>query len=228
MTSPATKQALILLTFAVWAAAVVVKVNGIKLTARAPVTIQLATKPSSVRVTVDGEKQAGGAYLQTPTSLTTPPGRHRLKISRDGYVAHVMTVEGDPGEAFKMEDIVLQALPEARFVTVEVQVQAALPMYVEIDEGHDAGQAPLTSEDLEEGKPHTLVVYPAWPEREPRFTCKFTPPAAPALTVTTEAPAAEGSVEVAAPEAPAPYRIKVVKDKKRFTATGCTPVKPKK
>ncbi|MHA0111329.1 PEGA domain-containing protein, partial [Klebsiella pneumoniae] len=58
--------------------------------AKATLTISLATKPTNVRVTIDRVKIDGGSYIDTPTKISLNPGRHEIKIARDGYTAHLV------------------------------------------------------------------------------------------------------------------------------------------
>jgi hypothetical protein len=172
------RQALALAAAGVWAAAVITSVGRFKLAARPPMLIALQTEPSAVRLTLDGERLEGGAYVDTPVKLPLNPGQHRLKIARDGYIAHVVSVSGISGKVYNMDSVVLQRHPEAAFTAVEV-----LPMdlktpalHVDLDDGLAKGDIPFATNELTADQEHVLSVYPAWPETEPSFRCKFTPP----------------------------------------------------
>lgn len=164
---------LIVATAFVWLAAGAASVGRFKLAAKPPLVISLGTKPANVKVHVDGEKQFEGTYVETPVKVTMPPGKHKLKISRDGFIAHLVSVEGDAGEVFKMEDVVLQRNANFSFATVEVAAEAPHPVHVEIDDGLERGDTPFSSGDVTADQAHVLSVFPKWPEREPRFRCKF-------------------------------------------------------
>ncbi len=186
----ATRQSLLIaVTAFVWVAALAASVGRFKLAAKPPLVIALGTTPTGIRITVDGEKQFEGNYVETPVKVNMAPGRHKLKISRDGYVAHLVSVEGDSGETFRMDDVVLQRNGNYAFATVELSGQPGdQPVHVEIDDGLARGETPVNFSDLTADQPHVLAVYPKWPDKEPRYRCKFLLPSgtdeeSPALTV---------------------------------------------
>ena len=200
------RSLLITVTAFVWAAALAASFGRFKLAARPPVTIALATKPPAVKITIDGERQFEGIYTDTPIKLAIPPGRHKLKISRDGYVAHLVTVEADSGETFHMEDVVLQKNANFIFASVDVDGSPGDPAaHVDIDDGLIKGDTPLSTHELIAEGIHNLTVYPNWPDQEVKFRCKFTP----------EAPDQEGN----------PYHIKLKVRAGRVRAVGCEKVK---
>ncbi len=176
----ATRRTLLIsATVFVWVTAGAASVWRFKLAAKPPLTISLGTSPRSVRITVDGEKQFDGLYVETPVKVSMPPGRHKLKISRDGFIAHLVSVEGDSGETFRMEDVVLQRNGNFAFATIDISTQAGEPpVHVEIDDGLASGDTPLVASELTADQTHILSVYPKWPDKDLRFRCRFTPPAA--------------------------------------------------
>jgi hypothetical protein len=166
-----------LLTAAVWAAVVVAGVGRFKLAARPPLKVDLKTTPPQVRVTLDGRKLFDGTYVATPVGLEMPPGKHRLKIARDGYIAHAVSVEGDSADVVKMDDVMLERAPGYPVGQVDLRVRAGDPeVYLEVDDGFLAGQTPIEAEDLQADAPHTVAVYPAWPERDEQYRCRFIAP----------------------------------------------------
>jgi hypothetical protein len=173
------RSVLITLTAFVWAAALSASFGRFKFAARAPIVVNLATRPEAVKVLVDGKKLFEGRYVKTPVKLEIAPGKRRLKIMREGYVAHVVSIEGQAGEEFKMEDVVMARQANAALVDVSVESQGSDQLYVEIDEGLASGQTPLEADDLMAGHEHVLAIYPKWPETEPRIRCRFNPPAQP-------------------------------------------------
>ncbi len=181
MANPRTQRrvALITLTTLVWGAALTNSFYKFKLSAKSGISVSLTTKPEHVRVSVDSERQFDGAYVQTPVKIAVPPGRHRIKVARDGYVAHVVTVEGDSGDVFKMDDVVLQKNPDLIFARVIVEATyegIEARAFVEIDEGLVRGETPLTTHELTLGSEHSLLVYPKGKDVDVKFRCRFTPP----------------------------------------------------
>ncbi len=164
---------LIIATAFVWLAAGAASVGKFKLAAKAPLVISLGTTPVNVKISIDGQPQEGGAYVETPLKVNMAPGKHKLKISREGFIAHLVSVEGDSGETFRMEDVVLQRNANFNFGSVEVTSEGVNALHVDVDEGADKGETPLTAPDLTTDQAHVLTVFPKWPEKEPRFRCKF-------------------------------------------------------
>lgn len=170
------RAALISVTALVWAAAIANTSYRFKLAAKAGIAVSLTTLPEAVLVSVDGERQFNGAYVLTPLKLGIPPGKHKIKIARDGYIAHIVTVEGDSGEQFKMDDVVLQRNPELSFA--KVSVDAPEPgVYIEIDDGLVRGATPLVTDALVLGAEHHVAVFPRGKANvEAKWACRFTPP----------------------------------------------------
>ena len=171
------RAALAIITALVWAAAFANSTYRFKLSAKAQIGVSLTTKPDAVRLTIDGERQFNGAYAVTPLKIAVPPGRHKLKIFRDGYVAHVVTVEGDSGEQFKMDDVVLQKNPDLTFGHVEISADGPTDgaVYVEVDDGLVRGDLPLQTDELTSFSEHTLAIYPKGRQGEAKLRCRFTP-----------------------------------------------------
>ncbi len=167
------RTTLIFATAFVWLAAGAASVGKFKLAAKAPLVISLGTTPASVKIFIDGQPQFEGAYVETPLKVNMPPGKHKLKISREGFIAHLVSVEGDAGETFRMEDVVLQRNANFNFGSVEITSEGINVLHVEIDEGADKGETPATAPDLTTDQQHVIAVFPKWPEKEPRFRCKF-------------------------------------------------------
>lgn len=170
-----TRATLATLTVLVWGTAIANSTYKIKLAAKTQVSVTLTTKPDAVKISLDGERLEDGAYIVTPTKFPLPPGRHKLKIARDGYVAHVITVEKDSGEQFKIDDVVLQKNPDLTFASLTVDGYDA-PIYVEIDDGLVRGDTPLATADVTLGTEHTLTVFPRGRENpDVKWKCRFTP-----------------------------------------------------
>ena len=178
--SSSRQKVLAFATAGVWALAIAASFYRFKLSAKALVTVELAAKPAAVRIQIDGVKAAAGAYVETPFKLTLAPGRHRLKISREGYIGQLVTVEGQAGDVYHMEDVVLQQNPDGSYATVQISTlgKKAPPTHVELDDGFAGGDTPLTVSDLTADTSHYLVVYPRWPDRDVKARCRFSPPPA--------------------------------------------------
>lgn len=168
---------LAVLTALVWLLALANSAYRFKLSAKAQITVSLTAKPEAVRVMIDGDRQFDGNYVTTPVKILVPPGRHKIKILRDGYVAHVVSVEGDSGEQFKMDDVVLQRNPDLIFVRVIVIADGLVEgaPYAEIDDGLARGDLPLETAEVTGFSEHVLAVYPKGKGSEAKLRCKFTP-----------------------------------------------------
>ena len=187
----ARRTALAAATALVWVGAIGMLARHQKLAAKAPFTVEIGTTPERVRLTVDGDAYAKGAYLETPTRLTLPAGKHKLKIGRDGYVAHVMTVEADAGETLRMTDVVLAKSPDVVFGAAEILIEGELPpppVKLVVDDGFAVGSAaqPLKIEELSVGTAHELLVLAEGGENAaPLLRCRFTPLLEPAVAGET-------------------------------------------
>jgi hypothetical protein len=164
---------LILATAFVWLAAGAASVGKFKLAAKPPLVISLGTSPANVRIFIDGQPQFEGNYVATPVKVNMAPGKHKLKISREGFIAHLVSVEGDSGEVFKMEDVVLQRNANFNFGSAEITADVQTGVHVEVDDGAERGETPFVANDLVTDQQHVLSVYPKWPEKDARFRCKF-------------------------------------------------------
>ncbi len=169
------RAVLITVTVLVWVAAIGNSTYKFRLAAKAAVLVSLTTKPETILVSVDGERQFEGGYVLTPVKLGVPPGKHKIKIARDGYIAHVVTVEGDSGEQFHMDDVVLQKNPDLLFAKVTVEGPET-PVYVEIDDGLVRGDTPLVTTDVTLAADHHLTVYPRGKaDLDVKWKCRFSP-----------------------------------------------------
>ena len=146
----------------------------VDLAARAPYVISIKTIPDVVRIKVDHKKWELGKFIKTPITLEVAPGRRKVKISRPGYVAQIMNVEGDAGDRIRMEDIVLEQSPDMEFKPVSITSgDKGKTFHYQLDRGLYEGEIPTRLEDLDPSATHRLVIYPAWPEKEPQFACRF-------------------------------------------------------
>lgn len=213
MNTQGRKNLLISMTALVWAAALGFAYAGrVKLAARAPTEVTLTTWPPAVRLTINGEKQHGGAYVVTPIKLLLTAGRNRLTISRDGYYAQSSEIEDTSGRKIDMNNVVLQRSNEQTFAPVEIDVaEGAPPLLVEVDDGFAAGETPVTFDDLVADTPHILSVREkdvVGEEKRPvKLRCRFVPPAADGES--------------------APFKIRIKASGSSFKATGCAKLKTK-
>jgi hypothetical protein len=177
--TPGRRQGLMVLTVIVWTLAILGSFMRRQFAAKSSVTVNLETHPLHVKVAINGQKYAEGAYVETPLLLSLAPGKSRIRISREGYIPHVVTVDGLAGAEYKMDDVVLQKSPEANFKRLAINVQPPQRvLFVEIDDGVVRGETPLVVDDLVPTKPHSLTVYPAWPAKEPAVRCQLPVPLA--------------------------------------------------
>lgn len=160
--------ALLSLTVAVWSTAISVLVARQRLAAKAPIPVTITTLPKDVRIEVRSDKpQSKIAYTSTPTKLSLPPTRrNRVRIAREGYIAHDITIEGDPGDQINLGQIVLERDPGANFGKLVVRQDStslsaddtSLVVQALIDDGLLRGELPLESDDLPIGPTRTLVL----------------------------------------------------------------------
>lgn len=160
----------------VWAAVLAASVGRFKLAAKPGLRVILKTEPAPVHIVIDNQKYGdkNGRYTLTPITIDLPPGKHRLKIARDGYIAHIVSVEGDSAEVIKMDEVVLERTPGVMLGTIQIGVKGEQPeMFIEIDDGFLVGPTPFAASDLSLETPHTLSVFPAWPDRTQEHRCRF-------------------------------------------------------
>lgn len=159
-------------TTLVWMLATFVSFVRYRLAAQSHVTLVISTTPQAIRLNLNGEKFANGAYVETPLKVPVSPGKTRVKIFRDGYVPHLVSVEGESGDIFRMDGIFLQKNPDMVFSRLSIQ---SLPpeggMFAEIDDGFARGEIPFVVNDLSPSKPHSLIVYPNWPDKSGSQKC---------------------------------------------------------
>jgi len=79
---------------------------------RDQVRLQLQSQPDRVRVFLNGVSISGDKPIETPASLIIPAGRHTIRISAEGFMPSVTSVEGFPGDTISMESVVLERLPK--------------------------------------------------------------------------------------------------------------------
>lgn len=145
--------------------------------AELPMTLYLKTQPQAVRLNVDGQDIDGHAYQQTPTKLTMPPGQHRLRILRQGYLPEVIDFEGASGSVFREDRVTLRKSARSNWVPLRISV---VPVHVRIpvtvNDGFVEGDAPLVVGDLEAGRSHTIIFFPNGDRRKGAgYRCNVSP-----------------------------------------------------
>jgi hypothetical protein len=200
------REPLIWITICVWTGVGILGVTRFKFAARlAPITIQLESQPKTIRLSVDNERYGGGAYIDTPIKLQLKAGRHRMKIARDGFVSHIVSIEGQSGDFFRMDNVVLARSPSTPMANVQV-VADDDQAHFDIDDGLVRGVTPSDATEKTADQVHQLTLYPQWPNKDQRQRCRFTP---------VVDPSADG----------APFRLRVRLKNGKFKVTGCDPSK---
>lgn len=174
-----TKNMLMWVTAVVWLAAIATSAGKFKLSSKSVVSISLIAKPSAVKIIINNEKRFDGSYVETPQLLKIPPGKNKVKVSREGYISAVFTVDAAPGETISMNDVVLQKNPELQFQTLEITSgEDEEPVYASLNNGFITGETPITTLDAVAGSSYIMTAYPSWPEKESAVRCRIKIPAA--------------------------------------------------
>ncbi len=218
-TSHSQKKLLIIVTALVWVAAIATSAGKFKLAAKGPITIELATRPTSVKITINGEKQFDGMYVETPKQMKIAGGVNRIKISREGYISNLFTVDAVSGETVNMNEVVLQKNPELLFQPLEVaHDEQGEPIYISVANGLMAGETPMLTEDAIRGSTYIVTAYPAWPAREPNVRCRI------------KMPGSEQGEDVNDPAKMSPYRVTIKRSRRagqQLVFKGCDKLKQK-
>lgn len=174
-----TKNLLIIVTVLVWIAAIATSAGKFKMAAKAAVNISLVAKPSAVKILINNEKKFDGQYVETPQLIKVPSGKSKVKVSREGYISAVFTVDAAPGETINMNDVVLQKNPDLQFQTLEITTdEDEEPLYTSLNNGFISGETPITTFDAVAGSTYVMTVYPSWPEKEGSTRCRIKIPPA--------------------------------------------------
>jgi len=171
------KKLLMIITALVWAAAIATSAGKFKLAAKSPITIELTTKPSFVKVTINGEKHFEGVYIDTPRQIRIAGGVNRITISREGYISNLFSVDAASGETVSMNEVVLQKNPELMFQTLEINHDDRQdPIYVSVANGFIVGETPIATDDAVQGSTYIITAFPAWPDRGVQVRCRVKMP----------------------------------------------------
>ncbi len=218
-TSHSQKNLLIIVTVLVWVAAIATSAGKFKLAAKGPITIELATRPTSVKITINGEKQFDGMYVETPKQMKIAGGINRIKISREGYISNLFTVDAVSGETVNMNEVVLQKNPELLFQPLEVaHDEQGEPIYISVANGLMAGETPMLTEDAIRGSTYIVTAYPAWPARDPNVRCRI------------KMPGNEDENDVQDTAKMSPYRVTIKRSRRapqQLVFKGCDKLKQK-
>src|SRR5690606_40584442 len=111
ITRKSRRTVLALVAGLVWLAVGATFFQTVQLAARAPMAVLLNATPKAVKVKVGSRYLFEGDYRQTPVEISLPPGPHKLRIIRDGFITHEITVHGSAGEKLPI-DTVLERRPD--------------------------------------------------------------------------------------------------------------------
>ena len=177
LASSGQKKLLIFVTALVWVAAIATSAGKFKLAAKGPITIELAARPTSVKVTINNEKQFDGMYVETPKQIKIAGGLNKIKISREGYISNLFTVDAISGETVNMSEVVLQRNPELNFQPLEItHDDHSEPVYVSVANGLFTGETPVATDDAISGSTYVITAYPSWPAKDPNVRCRVKMP----------------------------------------------------
>lgn len=160
------------MTVAVWTAAISNLALHKRFASKSSVRIQLTTEPRSVRILVKGEKTIPTGHIETPTTLNLTPGRRRIRIARDGYRAHDMTIEGEAGDQINLGQIVLERDPALNLGKLAIRIEGGSVWY-ELNDGLVNGDQNLELDDLVIGTEHVLSVALVNEPGAPRQRCRI-------------------------------------------------------
>lgn len=174
MSSELAKKRLILvfLTVGVWSLVFLLSFKSFPLAARSPTTLSITSDPANIRLRVDG-KYYGNGYLSTPLKIKIPSGRHQIKVVREGYIAQIMNILGNPNDVINMENIVLEKDRRFAFSAVEINHIGQQPIQFEVNSGFASGETPRTVENLIRTKAHVITFFPNWPNTHDKERCKL-------------------------------------------------------
>lgn len=169
------QKILIAITATVWTLALVIQSQKINPLSKTDLNISLKTLPNTVRITIDKDAFNLGDYVDTPVIIPVKPGRHKIKIARDGFTFQTLIAEGAAGDYVTFNDIELQRRPGIDFRPIEIVGDSlSSPYFVEVDQGLARGFTPLTSSDIPAAGTHIVEVFPQWPQKNGRGRCSYT------------------------------------------------------
>ncbi|HKO98597.1 MAG TPA: PEGA domain-containing protein [Pyrinomonadaceae bacterium] len=121
----------------------------------APVSLWVVSKPPNSKVFVDGELK-GETNAEGELKLDLIPGRHTIRVARDGYVSSEGEVEvAATREANEVEFTLAQAVTSVNVVTSPTEAEVYLD---DVYRGATNGNGLLVIERVNPTQPHTLRV----------------------------------------------------------------------
>jgi hypothetical protein len=114
-------------------------------------SIELHTNPPGAELYLDGELQSE----KTPVRLNLLVGAHELRLEKDGYEPHTMTVRIDDSDSRKDVDLVPVSEPGMMTVGIRVTPVAAR---VTVDERVHEGVRSIQLPNLDPTRPHRIRV----------------------------------------------------------------------
>ena len=146
-----------------------------------PPVLVLRTSPARVKVSLDKRALNKGRYLtattQNPIKLTLTPGKHRLKVTREGYRPYTFIFNAEKGQVITKTDIILKDRLRPARVMIEMD-PATQPIKIDINNGFYQAtlkpkQKTMVTPDLHYKRNYSMRVYPDINSRKNSFVCKF-------------------------------------------------------
>jgi serine/threonine protein kinase len=146
-----------------------------------PPTLTIRTSPSRVKVSIDNKPIKNNNYIvastKYPLRLNIKPGRHRLKVSREGYRSYQYVFSAANGDAINKQDIILKDRSRPARVMIRVKPKTE-SVKIDINRGYyvatvgPKGKSVVTP-DLHHKRSYKMKVYPNTPSKTGAFYCKF-------------------------------------------------------
>ena len=171
---PALLLAIVAVSVLVVAIAYIIKTSILQVPIGNFLQLKLDVTPSVVKLIIDGKKYRDGRYLQTPITLKSKKGKHRVRIFRQGYKPRSFYYQGKEGQTFE-KTVVLE--PATRFSTVKIISQNKRQKYLlDVNDGFFRGESPALIPDLAYYKRHVVKIFlKGGKSRSDRFNCSFMP-----------------------------------------------------
>lgn len=139
-------------------------------------SLQIHTLPSLVKIKINDQWMQKGRYIQTPTSFRLEAGDHKIQFIREGYATFISNIDAkNSGGKINLDNVVLKRKDRLAPTRISsLQKTTANSVYVEIDQGRDAGFLPLLVRDTIFGTSHEAKIYPNHSKnQQDYFTCQF-------------------------------------------------------
>ena len=135
----------------------------------------LRTKPSRVRIQVDGKPIFKGKYIDTSQGRPIPldvNGRYNISVQREGFLPESIKIQ-TPDEGSLRRSVTLTPL-QTKIAPVKVILKEKAQVWVELDNGMYAGIPPIPLDHVSFGQQHELKVY-GRNQKTLLFECRFVP-----------------------------------------------------